>query len=451
MLRAREDVLVIGAGAAGLSAARDLSLAGCRVTLIEARNRLGGRVHTVHDPLSPLPIELGAEFIHGQSESTFEIVRAARLQADEIPEGHYVSREGHLEQATGFWERIEESTEVLRRALRRNPGTDCSFAEYLERAGVDGERGRELREFIEGFQAAHLDKISARSLAVETDETSSHQFRLPGGNDGLIQSLARSLDPERVTLRLNTIARRLRWSRGAVTLSADSATGRPLDDFRARSAVVALPHALLREGRLEFEPALADKQRAAALLEVGQVFKIVLRFRESFWEDEDFLRSRMKKSPDELPGLAFLHTRENDVPVWWTSLPSRSPLFTGWAGGPRAERLLALEERERIDRSLESLSKGLSMPRGVLDDRLESWSSHDWKSDPFSGGAYTYVGVGGVPALQAMARPVEGTLFFAGEYTELEEIGTVSGAISSGRKAARALLQARPSARRPRR
>ncbi|HEV3028442.1 MAG TPA: NAD(P)/FAD-dependent oxidoreductase [Planctomycetota bacterium] len=440
-IRNREDALVIGAGAAGLAAARELSCAGRRVALLEARNRIGGRILTLHDPRSPVPIELGPEFIHGRAEATVSILQAGGLRADETPDGHYLSRKGRLSAGTGFWEMIGESTEAMKQFLRRHPHRDFSFEDYLRRAGIQGERRRTLQEFIEGFQAAHIDKISARSLAAGSDETSDSQYRLTSGYDTLMEVLVRSLDPDRVTLRLNTIALKLHWKRGDVVLEARSAAGRLLDEFRARSAVIAIPHALLRSRALGFEPELWEKGRAASRLEVGQAFKMVLRFRDSFWEQDDFLERRLRRRPDHPRSLAFLHTRDVEVPVWWTSLPAKAPLMTGWAGGPKAERLLDLEERERLDRSMASLARGLGVSRVFLDDQLDSWWTHDWRADAWSGGAYSYLSVGGIPAQRTLARSVEGTLFFAGEYTELDQIGTVAGALTSGRRAGRDLAE----------
>src|SRR5579859_735212 len=418
MPRDREDALVIGAGAAGLAAARELSRAGLQVAVLEARNRIGGRILTLRDPRSPVPIELGPEFIHGRAESTFSLLRAGGLRADESPEGHYLSRKGRLTPGTGFWERIGEGTEAMQRFLRRHPRRDFSFEEYLRRAGIRGERRRTLQEFIEGFQAAHIDRISARSLAAGSGETSDSQYRLTSGYDMLVEVLARGLEPDRVALRLNTIASLLHWKRGEVVLEARSAAGRVLEEFRARAAVIAIPHALLRSRSLGFVPDLREKRQAAAGLEVGQVFKMVLRFRDSFWERDRFLERRLRKTLEPPRSLAFLHARDVDVPVWWTSLPTKAPLLTGWAGGPKAERLLDLGEHERVDRSLASLARGLGVSRAFLDEQLDSWSIHDWRADAWSGGAYSYVRVGGLPAQRTLAKSIEGTLFFAGEYTE---------------------------------
>ena len=86
----------------------------------------------------------------------------------------------------------------------------------------------------------------------------------------------------------------------------------------------------------------------------------------------------------------------------------------------------------------------MAVPRRELEENLDAWASHDWRADPFARGAYSYVGVGGSNAPRALGRPVEGTLFFAGEATNGEQIGTVAGALGSGRRAARELLRATP-------
>ena len=128
------------------------------------------------------------------------------------------------------------------------------------------------------------------------------------------------------------------------------------------------------------------------------------------------------------------------MPTWWTPLPLLVPRITGWAGGPRAEALLDESEATRVDWSLDALAETLAVPRRLLDRELEAWAMHDWRADPWSLGAYSYAAVGGQGAHRALARPVESTLFFAGEATSADETGTVSGAIATGRRAARAAL-----------
>jgi monoamine oxidase len=123
-------------------------------------------------------------------------------------------------------------------------------------------------------------------------------------------------------------------------------------------------------------------------------------------------------------------------------LPVHSPLLVGWVGGIAAETILSEETVSRLERSLVALSDVLAVPRRTLEEQLDAWTSHDWRADPFARGAYSYIGVGGTGAPRALARPVEGTLFFAGEATNGAQIGTVAGALASGRRAAREILRA---------
>jgi len=166
--------------------------------------------------------------------------------------------------------------------------------------------------------------------------------------------------------------------------------------------------------------------RALAHIEVGHVVKIILRFRERFWDD-----------------FNFLHAENADFPTWWTSAPVRAPILTGWAGGHAADRLLA-EGAEAIgSRAIQSLASLLGVSRRRVASQLDAVHMHDWQADPFSRGAYSYAGVGGSGAHRELARPLSKTLFFAGEATSSDETGTVSGAIASGRRAARSLIAGR--------
>lgn len=424
----RADVIVIGAGAAGLAAARDLSHAGRQVVVVEARDRIGGRVHTLHERGAPLPIELGAEFVHGEAEDTFTIIRAARLIVDELPDDHRWSRRGRLDHIPDFWGLVNRVRRDMARRLRRSPRADLSFSEYLERAKLTSEQRQLLVDFVQGYHAAYTDRISVRSIAAgdeETrDESQNRQFRIVGGNDALMYWLQGGIDPECSELRLGTSVTRLVWKPGEVIVECRSLSGEAVGPLRARAAVVTVPHAVLQSRTLRFEPAVPQVERAIEKLEAGQVFKAVLRFRERFWDDE----------------LNFVHSRECAVPTWWTARPARAAVLTGWCGGPRADAILDESDATRIEQSLDSLSRVLSIPRREIEDQVESWRLHDWRADPLSRAAYSYVGVGGVAAQRALARPVQRTLFFAGEATDADQTGTVAGAIASGRRAARGII-----------
>ena len=141
---------------------------------------------------------------------------------------------------------------------------------------------------------------------------------------------------------------------------------------------------------------------------------------------------------ERLDTLSFLHgTSDVDFPIWWTTYPVRSPLLVGWCGGPKALQLAGRRSDEIESAALRSLAKLLPTTVASLRKHLVSSHVHDWISDPFSRGAYSYSRVGGDDAPARLARPVEGTLFFAGEAADPEgRTGTVHGAIATGRRAA---------------
>ena len=437
----RIDVLVLGAGAAGLAAARDLSHAGLRVTVVEARPRIGGRILTVHDPRSPVPFELGAEFIHGEETETLPLAQAAGLAVLELPGTHELASGGRLKPMGSFWDLADRMNRDLARRLAAR-GKDFPVSEYLDSARVPASHRGFLRDFIQGFYAAYPERLSARSLADESDveeereEVLGRQFRIANGGDALMKWMRDGLNPERTEVRLSTVAQTISWKRGQVAVET------PVEVLRARTAIITLPVAVLKAGVFRFEPALPAKQRALAGIETGQIFKIVLRFREAFWEEPGFLKERREKSGSNGTSLNFFHAQGAEVPTWWTSLPVRAPVLTGYVGAIGAEQLLAEDPASRLERTLVSLSDVLAVPRRELEEQLDASASHDWRADPLSRGAYSYIGVGGNGAPRALAQPVDETLFFAGEATNGAEIGTVSGALTSGRRAAREVLRA---------
>ena len=218
-------------------------------------------------------------------------------------------------------------------------------------------------------------------------------------------------------------------------MAAHAITGTTLEPCRAARAVVTLPLGVLQltpgtPGGVKFSPELPEKRRATEHLKMGPVVKLVLRFDEAFWEQGD------------LQSAAFLLMPEEPFPTWWTSLPLRTPMVTGWAGGPAAEALSPREELDILADGLATLSRSLEMPRQRLKARLRAWHVCNWQSDPFARGAYSYVLVGGMAAVAELARPLEGTLFFAGEATQAGFSGTVASAIASGYRAAAEVLQA---------
>ncbi len=440
------DVVVVGAGVAGLAAAQALLDAGLDVRVLEARGRVGGRVHTYRDPLSPVPIELGAEFIHGTSAEVWDAVRAARLLVCEAGDRFWRSRDGVLWPMPHFRARLSE---VMRRIGPRVP-PGRSFADHLELC-CSGEQWAESREmaagYVEGFHAAPVDRISLRALAEaeawDHGAPAEPSFHVLSGYARLAEWLARDV-VARDALRLNTVVTTIRWQPHDAIIEARTAAGATLEPLRAQRVLVTVPLGVLCAGPdfragIRFDPVPDAALDAARRLEMGSVVKIGLRFREAFGERGAGEVAAEDGAPYRR--IKFIIT-DQALPTWWTMLPVRAPVLVGWAGGQAAQRLEAASLDERVERAVVSLAQTLGVDRRAVESRLEAWHHHDWSADPFARGAYSYVPVGGVDARGALAQPVADTLFFAGEaLAEGAEIGTVHGAMASGRAAAQRIVE----------
>lgn len=181
---------------------------------------------------------------------------------------------------------------------------------------------------------------------------------------------------------------------------------------------------------MQFEPFLADKREALDKIEMGGALRITLGFEQSFW------------TRDILKDASFLQAESEDFPTWWTALPYRIPRLTGWVGGPRAWDISRESNHKILERALRSLSRMFGRPYTDIKDVLTSWQVHNWQMDPYSRGAYSYIGVRGMDMPEQLAAPIAQTLFFAGEATWSKSMsGTVDAALASGERAAREVLQ----------
>lgn len=439
MVASRFDVIVMGAGAAGLAAATELLRGGRSVLLLEARDRLGGRIWTRREADLVVPIELGAEFIHGHAPVTRALLEQAGVRIVEASDSHWTLQGGRLLPANTLFPQVQQAM----RASHALAGRDVSFHTFLERhlAGALSAEARHFaRTMAEGFDAADTRRASARALLAEWtgDQLgNTPQSRPAEGYDRLCATLLTDQHATgRLRLQLQATVQRVRWSRGSVAVGGRT-VGRPFE-ARARAALICLPLGVLQQpvsapGAVRFTPALAEKQEALRGLASGPIIKMLLRFAAPFWEELQQGRYR---------DAGFFHLPGGAVPTFWTPAPARAPLLVAWVGGPRATRLLRSRDPTAIVRAALLSLRTLFGRRADIAGQLEGYYYHDWQQDPFARGAYSYVTVGASEARITLARPVADTLFFAGEATDPDEGGTVTGALQSGIRAAREVLAA---------
>jgi monoamine oxidase len=428
------DVVIIGAGVSGLAAASELRKSGLSVLILEARDRVGGRAWTRHEPDLSAPIELGAEFIHGRAPETFELLREIGKAALDTSGAHWTLRDGKLGQNT------EDLFGEIQTALERSKvlqQPDVSLETWLSRSaeyGLSANAAAKAKAFVEGFDAADPARVSAHFVAKEWGSggmLDSPQFRPLGGYSSVLAALVGSLGRASIRLQLQTVVRAIRWQRGSVEVDA-TFLDQPFN-VKAACAIVTLPLGVLQAaagapGAVRFEPQLDTKHAALEYLLSGPVLKLSLRFRHAFWEELDGGRYQ---------DASFFHSATTTFSTFWTSLPLRAPLLTAWIAGPKAARLSTAQMPDIVRQALESLST-LFGGRAQSEFELEAAYLHNWQTDPFARGAYSYLAVGGDTARATLAAPLEDTLFFAGEATDTEnEAATVTGALQSGVRVAR--------------
>jgi monoamine oxidase len=437
----RPEVLIIGAGVAGLAAGAKLSQAGMRTLILEARDRIGGRVLTIHPPNLDVAVELGAEFVHGRPPESFELIKQGKLQAGEIEGESFCSNE----QAIGrcdFWVHIERVLERMKKEASPQESFDA-FVRRLKDPDISEEDKSAACKYVRGFHAAHPEEISVQSLieGMEAEEKidCDRTFRLPAGYDGLVSVLDRQRDSERSRIEFNTTVTHVRWKTGSVELEAVGAN-ETKRTFSAPRLISTLPLGLLTgkpdgKGIVSFDPPLAAKIDAIAKLRVGHVIRVSMVFRRRFWAE-------LKGDGRSLEKMSFLFSRDAIFPTWWTFLPTEAPLLTAWAPADAAEGLSQFSDQGICEQAVMALSRVFHLPLERCREELVSAHTHNWQNDPYSRGAYSYVALGGSDVQRDFAAPLDKTIFFAGEATNFEgHHGTVHGAIATGYRAAQEILK----------
>ena len=436
-------VIVVGAGVAGLAAACQLGRAGFAVQILEGRDRIGGRVLTHIDPGCDCPIEFGAEFIHGKPPEIWELLRKAKADITEVEGEAWCVEQGRLTPC-GFWQDVDKILEKM-----RDRKADESFADFLQRSGSRKTKATQRAkqravDYVSGFNAADPALVGVhwlvQGMRAEEKIQGDRAFRACHGYKDLLDLFRQELQTHNIAVQLSTVVERVRWKPKSVEIKIRDQRGK--STIEASQILITLPLSLLKAslgqaGVIHFVPELPpDKKIALDRLEMGKVIRVSLRFREPFWQ-----AIKPASSKKSLSDMSFLLSQDEWFPTWWTAHPLNWPIITGWAPFRAGERLSGKSRSFVEDHALQTLSGLLHVTQSELENMLEGAHFHDWQSDPFSLGAYSYGKVGADGAQQALAQPIENTLFFAGEATDITgHNGTVHGAIASGYRAASQIL-----------
>jgi monoamine oxidase len=412
----KKRVAVIGGGVAGLSAASTLVRMGCKVILLEAKNHLGGRIHTKQ--VGHLPIELGAEFLYGESQTITNAIQAAGLSTHTIAEDCRLFEAGHLKHAN-FPDKVGKIIHDV-----NVHQTDCSFEEFLEIQNLNIADREEAVGFVEGFHAAQGRCISAHSL--RRGQYAARQMpgtkpgRINEGYGALVNFLEREIRAHGGKFLTNAPVEKVSWQPGHMEIMFHHGDREIL--IQADAAVITLPLGVLKAGTVEFQPPLTAKREAIEQLQFGNVVKVVFEFGERWW-----------------PDFGFIFALDEVFPIWWAD--PRGSILTGWAGGPKADMLLEYSPAQLKQFGLKTLALLFPEHAGTIPAQFVSAHTFNWAQDPCTRGAFSHLPVNGLDLPKLLGAPIADTLFFAGEATVTDaQTGTVFGAFETGLRAGRELL-----------
>lgn len=413
------STIILGAGPAGLHAAYELSKQGHTCLILEARDRIGGRVHTMTagDGQS---FEAGAEFVHGDLPLTAELMKEAGLEKRKSG-GRWVSLRGG-EASAG-----ENASSAWRAMLKkmRSLEHDVSLQDFLDEHYTGNEhialKDRAI-SYAEGFDSADASRASTKALGQEWSSEEGENYRVADGYGRLMEFLAERCTAAGSRIILSHPVSNIVANGEGVVVHTGEKT------FRAETVIVALPLGVLQQHGASLLPGAPTYAGALRLLGMGDVIKFVLRFSEDFWEDE-------------YPGLGFL-LGAAEVPTWWTQAPEKGTMLTGWMAGRAARAHAHLSEEMLREAALKSLAQTFSRGIYSLEVLLKEAHVFNWSNDPWTLGSYAYATVDSKAAQAVLAQPLGGRVFFAGEYMyDGPAMGTVEAALWSGREAVQLVVK----------
>jgi monoamine oxidase len=409
----KQSLIIIGAGAAGLMAGYMLADK-MDIIILEARDRIGGRMQTIET--KDRNIEAGAEFVHGNLPVTLGLLKDAGISVEQVEGKMYRHRNGELKEQHEMiegWDGLLDQMKELDQDM-----TVISFLD--EYYPAPSEIRNEVIAYAEGFDLADTTKASIKKLYEEWSREDEENYRIPSGYTALAEYLASEFIKKGGTLHVGLKVEEIRQKKNGISIL--NSTGQ---EFSADKLLVTIPVNALagtnRQAAIKFDPPLPAYQQAAADIGFGGVIKIVIEFRNAFWNTD---------------GGFFI----SDQPfrTWWTQLPNRAAVLTGWAGSNAATALQNLSDNEILEKAISSLAAIFNFPADKIKEELLNFYIFNFMKEPFICGGYSYSTPASAEAIKLLNEPVNNKIFFAGEalYTG-EHPGTVEAALVSGNEAAK--------------
>jgi monoamine oxidase len=418
--RDQSDVVIVGAGAAGLMAGRELARAGKRVIILDARDRCGGRIFPLPAEEFGYPAEGGAEFVHGAAALTRGLMREAGLSLSPLAGTRWRAADGMLSPDEGAPQAAR-----LRRALATLTA-DLPVADFLARHFAEpqyAELRRSITRMVEGYDAADPSRASTFALRDEwMGRGLGQQGRIAEGYGALVAFLLSECRRHGAMIHLGAVVTAIDAGHRGITARCHDGS-----EFEADAAILTVPFPLLSSIAL---PPAARAKAGAADIGFGNVVKILLRFATGWWAS---------CGGRDLADLSFL-TSSAPVPTWWTQHPAPHPVLTGWLAGPKADAVAHLAADQLVEMGLESLAEIFAVPLDRLRGMLMTSRVINWSHDPLARGAYSYATPRTRDAQSTLGKPESG-VFFSGEALYAgPEMGTVEAALTSGSETAQLIL-----------
>jgi monoamine oxidase len=413
------DYIIIGSGAAGLYAASKLTAVSKKVLILEARNRIGGRIYTITGSSFSHSIEAGAEFIHGHMPITMALLKEADISFEEMRGEMYQIENGSVKESDLFdndWQKIIEKLSQLKH--------DISFAEFLQQYfSDDSDLQTNIKKFVEGYNAADSERVSSFALREEwSAEEEPKQNRPKNGYGQLMNHLLNQALKNSLTVNLNEEVTEINWSDDFTEVKTHKG------NYGAQKILVTVPLGVLQADKIKFTPQIPDHIRATHQIGFGSVIKVVVELTPVFWE---------KHVIKKFPSFKFIFS-DAKVPTWWSQLPAKDRIITGWIGGPNAQ---AFKNENLHQVALQSLAYLLEIDSQEIENNIVAIYIHDWSNDPFSLGAYSYDTLESKAGKKTLNESVAGKIYFAGEaYYSGPHTGTVEAAFEHAEEVVQRML-----------